>query len=269
MPRSPERLGKAHEKSTRDVLNGDDPQPDTEAQLAYLDDDQRERVRIGAREAARFVREHTPFAIERAIEEGDARKTDPTDDVDVVVHGEGRTKGYSLKLTSSTAINVRNTLASKVAEDVFGKDVSVLLTPEEFATYERVTREFVAEECGGSDMAAAMTPVFAEKFRAFRDADEATLRERLLEHVRLDANVVACKVTAAGNFHGFASMERAPLRKFQEETGELSIYTTESNDTSIFFDVDDEAAFRIDMYGQYSGSTRKPRIKTVYRVTFG
>ncbi|ESS02967.1 MAG: hypothetical protein A07HR67_02475 [uncultured archaeon A07HR67] len=269
MPRSPERLGKAHEMLTRDELDGVDARPDTDEQLAHLDADQRERVRIGARKAAAFITEHTPFAIDHATEEGDARKTDPTDDVDVVVHGEGQTKGYSLKLTSNTAINVRNTLASKLAEDIFETNIDELLTSAELATYDRVTSEFVAEDCAGSDMAAAMTPVFAEKFRAFRDADEQTLRERLLEHVRLDANMVACKVTAAGNFHGFASMERAPLEAFQAGTGELSIYTTDSNDTSIFFDVDGEAAFRIDMYGQYSGSTRKPRIKTVYRVTFG
>ncbi len=269
MPRSPERLGKAHETLTRDRLNDDEPQADTERQLEYLDDDERERVRIGADRAAAFVREHTNFAIERATEEGDARKADPTDDVDLVVHGEGQTKGYSLKLTSNTAINVRNTLASKLAEDIFDTDVKELLTPAEFATYERVTTEFAADECGGSDMAAAMTPVFAEKFRAFQAEDEATLRERLLEHVRLDSNMVACKVTAAGNFYGFASMERAPLRKFRDGEGDLRIYTKSSNDTSVFFDVDDDPAFRIDMYGQYNGSTRQPRIKTVYRVTFG
>jgi len=269
MPKSPERLGKAHEMLTRDLLNGDEPGADTLEQLEYLDADGRERVRLGAEKAAEFIREHTPFRIESATEEGDARKVDPTDDVDVVVRGGGREKGYSLKLTSSTAINVRNTLASKLAEDVFGEPIGELLSPAELETYERVTAEFEAGECAGSDMAAAMTPVFAEKFRAFRDADEATLRARLLEHVRLDANMVACKVTAAGNFHGFASMERAPLRKFQAGEGTLDVYTTDSNDTSIFFDVDGEPAFRIDMYGQYSGSTRMARIKTVYRVTFG
>lgn len=269
MPRMPERLGKAHELLTRDVLNGDQPQPDTRSQLDHLDDSERERVRIGAEKAAEFIREHTDFDIERATEEGDARKADPTDDTDLVVHGAGRTKGYSLKLTSSTAINVRNTLASKIAADVFGEDIETLLTPDEYRTYTDLTTAFAAGEAEGSEMAAAMTPVFAEKFRAFRARDEATLRDRLLEHVRLDADMVACKVTAAGNFYGFASMERAPLRKFRDHGGDLDIYTTESNDTSIFFDVDGEPAFRIDMYGQYAGSTRKPRIKSVYRVTFG
>jgi len=270
MPKSPERLGKAHEKLTRDYLNGDDSQPDTEEQLDYLDDGQRERVRIGAEKAAEFIREHTPFNIVSATEEGDARKADPDDDVDVVVRGaDGEEKGYSLKLTSNTAINVRNTLASKMAEDVFGRPIEDVLGPEAFATYERVISQFVDDEIESSEMAAEMTPVFAAAFRDFCDRDEPLLRERLLEHVRLDSNTVACKVTKAGNFYGFASMERAPLRKFAAGEGELEIYTTDSNDTSIFFDVDGEAAFRIDMYGQYSGSTRKPRVKTVYRVTFG
>jgi hypothetical protein len=268
MPRSPERLGKAHEKLTRDVLNDEEPQSDTKAQLDYLDEGQRERVQVGAEKAAEFVQDHTPFGVEYATEEGDDRKGDPTDDVDLVVHGGDKQKGYSLKLTSSTAINVRNTLASKVADDIFGEDISELLTAEEYETYERVTREFVAEECEGSDMAAAITPIFAEKFREFKRDDEATLRKRLLKHVRLDSNMVACKVTKAGNFGGFASMEREPLVKFQQGDGTLESYTTESNDTSIFFSIDGAAVFRIDMYGQYAGSTRKPRIKTVYRVTF-
>lgn len=265
----PERLGKAHELLTRDILNGDQPQPDTRSQLDHLDETERERVRIGAEEAAEFILEHTEFTIERTTEEGDARKTDPTDDVDIVVHGDGQQKGYSLKLTSSTAINVRNTLASKIAEDVFDQDIETLLTPEEYQTYTRLTTEFEAGDAEGSDMAAAMTPIFAEKFREFRSRDEATLRDRLLQHVRLDSNMVACKVTEAGNFYGFASMERAPLRKFRDHEGKLDIYTKDSNNTSIFFDIDGEQVFRIDMYGQYAGSTRKPRIKSVYRVTFG
>lgn len=269
MPRSPERLGKAHEKLTRDLINGFGPQSDTNEQLRYLDAEERDRVQIGAEKAADFIREHTPFEIERATEEGDSRKADPTDDVDVVVHGEGQKKGYSLKLTSDTAINVRNTLASKIAEDVFGQDIESLLSPDEHQTYTRLINQFVKEEAEGSDMAAAMTPIFAEKFREFKERDEETLRRRLLEHVRLDSNMVACKVTKAGNFYGFASMEREPLRKLRAGTGELEIYTKESNSTSIFFAVDEDVAFRIDMYGQYAGSTRKPRIKSVYRVTFG
>jgi len=265
----PERLGKAHELLTRDILNGDQPQPDTGSQFDHLDETERERVRIGAEKAAEFILEHTDFEIERTTEEGDARKADPTDDVDIVVHGDGQQKGYSLKLTSSTAINVRNTLASKIAEDIFDQDIETLLTPEEYQTYTRLTTEFEAGDAEGSDMAAAMTPIFAERFREFRSCDEATLRDRLLRHVRLDSNMVACKVTEAGNFYGFASMERAPLRKFRDHEGELDIYTKDSNDTSIFFDIDGEQVFRIDMYGQYAGSTRKPRIKSVYRVTFG
>lgn len=270
MPKSPERLGKAHEKLTRDLLNGEDPRADTREQLSYLDDDERERVEVGADRAAEFVREHTPFSVNHATEEGDARKADPDDDVDLVVHGtEEKQKGYSLKLTSSTAVNVRNTLASKLCEDVFGESVESLLDDDELAAYERVTAAFAAEEIAGSDMAAEMTPVFAAKFREFRDEDEARLRERLLQHVRLDSNTVVCKVTKAGNFHGFASVERAPLRKFRAGTGDLDIYTKEGNATSVFFEVDSETAFRIDMYGQYAGSTRMERIKTVYRVTFG
>lgn len=269
MPRKPERLGKAHEMLTRDILNGNDSQSDTLEQLNYLDEDEQKRVHIGAKKAAEFIREHTDFEIEHATEEGDARKSDPTDDVDLVVYGDDNQKGYSLKLTSNTAINVRNTLASKIAEDIFGTDIESLLTTGEYETYKRVTTEFAAEKAEGSDMAAAMGPIFAEKFRNFRDRDEETLRRRLLEPIRLDANMVACKVTKAGNFYGFASMEREPLRKFQEGSGSLEIYTKDSNDTSIFFGVDEEPAFRIDMYGQYQGSTRKPRIKSVYRVTFG
>jgi hypothetical protein len=269
MPRSPERLGKAHEKLTRDILNGDEPQPDTLEQLEYLDEGERDRVRIGAEKAVEFIRDHTPFEIKRATEEGDARKADPTDDIDVVVYGGGEQKGYSLKLTSSTAINVRNTLASKIVEDIFDTDIQSLLSEEEHATYERVTTAFAAGEAEGSDMAAAMTPIFAEKFTEFKQREEATLRQRLLEPIRLDANMVACKVTNAGNFYGFASMERSPLRKFRDGEGELEIYTKDSNDTSIFFAVDGENAFRIDMYGQYQGSDRMARIKSVYRVTFG
>lgn len=270
MPKSPERLGKAHEKLTRDLLNGDEPRADTREQLAHLDEGERERVEVGADHAAAFVREHTPFGVDHATEEGDARKVDPDDDVDLVVHGaDGERKGYSLKLTSSTAINVRNTLASKLCEDVFGEPIESLFDDDELAAYERVTAAFATDEIAGSDMAAEMTPVFAAKFREFRDRDEPLLRERLLQHVRLDSNTVATKVTKAGNFHGFASVERAPLRKLRDGEGTLDIYTREGNATSIFFDVDGETAFRIDMYGQYAGSTRMARIKTVYRVTFG
>lgn len=265
----PERLGKAHELLTRDILNGDQPQSDTKSQIGHLDDDEKERVRIGAEKAAEFILDHTDFTIEHTTEEGDDRKADPTDDIDIVVRGEEEEKGYSLKLTSSTAINVRNTLASKIAEDIFDQDLEALLTTEEYQTYTRITTEFEEEEAEGSDMAAAMTPIFADKFRSLRSRDEPTLRNRLLEHVRLDSNMVACKVTKAGNFYGFASMERSPLRKFRDHKGRLEIYTKNSNNTSIFFDIDGEKVFRIDMYGQYAGSTRKPRIKSVYRVTFG
>lgn len=270
MPSNPERLGKSHEKLTRDLLNGTDAQPDTRDQLEYLDADDRERVRIGSEKAASFIRKHTPFEIVAAFEEGDAKKPDPDDDVDVVVEGaHGESKGYSLKLTSDTAINVRNTLASKMAEDIFERPLDELFDEGEYATYQSATAQFVDEAISSSEMAGQIIPIFARKFAEFRDRDEATLRANLLRDVRLESNTVACKVTAAGNFYGFASMDRAPLRKFKDGEGTLEIYTKDSNNTSIFFDVDGESAFRIDMYGQYAGSTRKARIKTVYRVTFG
>lgn len=269
MPSNPEWIGKAHETLTRDILNNVDPQDDTLRNLDQLSKGDRERVQVGAEHAASFIKEHTPFEITHTTEEGDDRKPDPNDDVDLVVHGKNQTKGYSLKLTSDTAINVRNTLASKVAEDIFDTPLEELLTAEELATYERVTRKFASGEYSGSDMGAEMTPIFSKKFRQLRDSNESALRERLLNHIRLDSNMVACKVTSAGNFYGFASMEREPLRKFRDGDAKLEIYTIDSNNTSIFFDIDGRKVFRIDMYGQSQGSTRKPKIKTVYRVTFG
>lgn len=263
-----EYIGKSHEKLTRDVLNNDNRRSDTIEQLSYLDDDETERVELGAEKAAEFIEKHTPFNITNAVEVGDARKTDPNDGTDLVVEGTNESKKWSLKLTSDTAINVRNTLASKMCEDIFEQPITEVLTSDEMEKYNEWTSKYASDECSGSDMASVLTPIFTQKFRYALTHARGGVRNNILEDIRLDANMVAVKVTAAGNFYGFASMEREPLRKMMNGDGDISVYTTENNNTSIFFDVDDGPAFRIDMYGQYAGG-RMERVKVVYRVIFG
>lgn len=262
-----EYIGKSHEKLTRDILNSDTRQSDTVKQLSYLDDDEKERVELGAEKAAAFIEEHTPFTITNAVEVGDARKTDPNDDTDLVVENEQSSKKWSLKLTSDTAINVRNTLASKMCEDIFEQPITEVMSTTQMEKYNEWTRKYASGECSGSDMASVLTPIFTQKFRYALTHARDGVRNNILEDIRLDANMVAVKITTAGNFHGFASMEREPLRKMMNGTGTISVYTTENNNTSIFFDVDNETAFRIDMYGQYAGG-RMEKVKTVYRVVF-
>lgn len=263
-----EYIGKSHEKLTRDMLNEDGARDDTVEQLSHLDESEKERVEIGAEKAASFIRENTPFDVAKAIEVGDSRKTDPDDDTDLLVEGERASKEWSLKLTSNTAINVRNTLASKMCSDIFEQPIQEVLTESEYTEYETWTERYAADECSGSEMAGVLTPIFAEKFRYALEHAEEEIRDNILNDVRLDSNMVAVKVTNAGNFHGFASMEREPLRKLSNDEGDIYVETTDSNNTSIFFEVDDEPAFRIDMYGQYAGG-RMEKVKTVYRVLFG
>ena len=276
MPKDPEQLGKAHEHLTVAYLNSSNSSNDAERHLSKLDENAKKRVKIGSEKAAEFIREATDFEIKEAVEEGDARKPDPNDDIDITVYGDnGNQKSFSLKLTSSANINVRNTLASKISEDIFGSTIEELLSEEELNKYRKLTEQFVEEvkdenkDFRSSDLGGPVKDIFLRKFRDLKTRDEEKLRSKLLSEIRIDSNMVAVKVTASGNFKGFISSEREVFRKFRGGEGELTIETKESNNTSIFFRVDNEDLFRIDMYGQYNGSTPKPRVKCVYRVLFG
>lgn len=269
MPKKPEYIGKAHEKLTRDILNNNDKQPDTKEMLSKLDDSDLNRVQIAAEKSAEFVNSKTDFEIKQSFEVGDSRKNNSEDDTDLLVKGNEEEKEYSLKTTSSTAINVRNTLASVMCKNIFEETIDSLFNKEEYSTYSELTQKFVEEEISGSDMAEEITKIFESKFNEFKQEDRERLTSNLLNELRLDSNMVACKVTKSGKFYGFASKEREVFNKFREGEGELRIYTKDSNNTSIFFEIDGESIFRIDMYGQYQGSERSPRIKTVFRVTFG
>lgn len=262
-----EYIGKSHEKLTRDILNNDEHQPDTIEKLSHLSEDQKERVEIGAKKTATYLRENTPFDITKAVEVGDDRKPDPNDDTDLLLKGENDSMEWSLKMTSNTNINVRNTLASVMCDDILEQPIEEVLTESEHKKYETWTSKYENDECKGSDMASVMIPIFAEKFSYALEKAEDELRDNILENVRLDSNTVTVKVTDSGNFGGFASMDRTPLKKLADGNGEMNVYTTENNNTSIFFDIDDELAFRMDMYGQYAGG-RMDRIKTVYRIQF-
>jgi hypothetical protein len=154
-----------------------------------------------------------------------------------------------------------------MCDDIFEQPITDVLTDSEQSQYDELTQKYAADECSGSDMAKVLTPIFAEKFRYALEHAESELRDNILNDVRLDANMVAVKITNAGNFYGFASMERNALKKLVDGDGEIDVYTTDTNNTSIFFDVDGETAFRIDMYGQYSGG-RMEKVKTIYRVVF-
>ena len=262
-----EYIGKSHEKLTRDILNDDERQPDTIKQLSHLKEDQKERVEVGAEKTAVYLQENTAFEITEAIEVGDARKADPNDDTDLLLKGKNDSKEWSLKMTSNAKINVRNTLASVMCEDILEQPIEEVLTDSEYEKYETWTNKYKNDECSGSEMASIIGPIFAEKFSYAIEKAEEDFRNNILGDVRLDSNTVTVKVTKSGNFGGFASMSRTPLKKLATGNGEMKVYTTENNNTSIFFDIDDSLAFTVDMYGQYSGG-RMARIKTVYRIQF-
>lgn len=272
MPKKPEDLGKGHEYLTEKLLNGAEKPSEADIDLSGLNDNQQERVKIGAIQAAKFIKNKTPFNIREAEEVGDKYKSDSNEDADIAVRGQnGQEKLFSLKLTSQPQINVRNTLASKISEDIFGRDLEELLNDEEMNQYQELTQEFVEneDEFSSSDLGGPIKEIFTEKFREAISAREDEIRKNLLKDMRVDSNMVATKVTKGGNFKGFVSPEREVFRKFENGEGNLEVKTRDSNNTSIFFTLDGEDLFRIDMYGQYNGSTRKPRVKSVYRVLFG
>lgn len=262
-----EYIGKSHEKLTRDILNNDEHQPDTIEKLSRLSEDQKERVEIGAEKTATYLRENTTFDITKAIEVGDDRKQDPNDDTDLLLKGKNDSMEWSLKMTSNTNINVRNTLASVMCDDILEQPIEEVLTESEYEKYETWKSKYENGECSGSEMASKIRPIFVEKFSYALEKAEDDFRDNILEDVRLDSNTVAAKVTKSGNFGGFASMNRTPLQKLADGNGDMKVYTTENNNTSIFFDIDGELVFRMDMYGQYAGR-RMDRIKTVYRIQF-
>jgi len=269
MPHSPEFIGKAHEKLTRDILNREDPQEDTKEMLNELSEDEMARVEIGAEKTAQFIEEKVDFQISKAEEVGDKFKPDPEEDVDIVVRGDNSERAFSLKMTSSSTMNVRNTLASKISENILEEEISDLLTVKEMKRYEKLTQDFARGKISGSDMGSEMTEIFCKYFNEKKGENEEELRRNLLKEIRIDSDMVACKVTPKGKFKGFVSPEREAFKKFKNMKGSLEIFTKESNNTSIFFELGGESLFRIDMYGQSNGSTRKPRVKCVYRVAFG
>ncbi|WP_206750723.1 hypothetical protein, partial [Halorubrum sp. SP3] len=72
-------------------------------------------------------------------------------------------------------------------------------------------------------------------------------RERLADELLLDSNTVACKVTKAGNYHGIVSTTQGPISNLDNPNTTLEIYTIEDSSTSIFFDIDGDRAFQIDV----------------------
>lgn len=269
MPHSPEFIGKAHEKLTRDILNGVSPQKDTKKMLQEISEKDRKRVEVGAKKTAEFIQKKTDFEIEEAKEVGDRFKPTSNKDTDIVVKGNNSEKGFSLKMTVNPTLNVRNTLASKISEDIFKEKLSDLLTSKEMKKYKNLTQEFSEGKISGSNMASTITKMFCKYLNQKKDENENKLRKNLLKDMRIDSNMVACKVTPDGKFKGFVSLDRESFRKFKNMEGDLEVFTKETNNTSIFFKIDGKIIFRIDMYGQYQGNVRKPRVKSVYRVEFG
>jgi len=64
-------IGKAHEKLTRDILNGVEPQSDTLEQFGQLDEEQQNRVEVGAEKASEFIKKDAHFEIADVEEVGD------------------------------------------------------------------------------------------------------------------------------------------------------------------------------------------------------
>lgn len=266
MPKKPEYIGKAHEKLTRDILNGEDPQTDTVAQLNELPTDDRDRVRLGSEKTAEFIRDDVSFAIETAEEVGDALRGVSGDDTDLVVYGPNSNRRYSLKMVSSGDVNVRNPTLNTICENLLERSRDALLERSDRDDYDDIAARYAADEIESKEFAAIVLPVLAAAFRDSRDRDEMAFRKRLAEELRIDSNTVACKITDAGYYHGIVSTTQGPISKLRDSETSLEIYTEEANSTSIFFDIDGERAFRIDVYGQHSGGQRRAGLRAAYRV---
>ena len=266
MPTTPEYIGKAHEKLTRDLLNEVDPQPDTVEQLDHLPSDHQDRVQLGSEKTAAFIRDDVSFTIETAAEVGDALRGVSGDDTDLVVAGSDEEKRYSLKMVASGKVNVRNPTLNTICENLLEQSRDVLLEQSDRDDYDEIAERYAENEIDSKELAAVVLPVLADAFRDSRDRDEAALRERLADELQLDSNTVACKVTKAGNYHGIVSTTQGPISKLSDPNTTLEIYTTDASSTSIFFDIDGDRAFQIDVYGQHSGGQRRTGLRAAYRV---
>lgn len=268
MPRQSEFIGKSHEKLTRDLLNGDQAQEDTKEQLAELDETNQDRVRIASEKSVKYIRQKTDFSIAEAEEVGDKLKAGSSDTDLRVYSPDGQQKPFSLKIDSGTSTNVRNPTLRSLSRGIFDKELSELLTDKEHDRLNVLTRQYADDEIP-STMNGELLDIMRPKFIDLRNRDENTLREALLDEMRLDTNLVACKVTQTGNFDGFFSTNQPVFERFKQGSGELDIYTKSSNDSSLFFALDGEDLLQIAMYGQSQGSESKPGARAVIRVAFG
>ncbi|SDF39406.1 hypothetical protein SAMN04488067_10448 [Halorubrum xinjiangense] len=268
MPRQSEFIGKSHEKLTRDLLNSDQTQNDTEEQLSKLDKTNRDRVRIASEKSAEYIRQKTDFPIAEAEEVGDKLKAGSSD-TDLRVFGpNGQRKPFSLKIDSGTTTNVRNPTLRSLSRGIFDQKLSELLTDEEHDRLGRLTSQYATGKIP-STMNGELLDIMEPKFIDFRNRNESALRKALLDEMRLETNLVACKVTGTANFDGFFSTNQPIFERFNSGDGKLDIYTKSTNNSSLFFALDNEDLLQIAMYGQSQGSESKPGARAVIRVAFG
>ncbi|WP_143420742.1 hypothetical protein [Halorubrum ezzemoulense] len=266
MPDTPEYIGKAHEKLTRDILNGVDPQPDTVEQLDHLPSGQQDRVQLGSEKTAEFIRDDLSFPIESATEVGDELRGVSGDDTDLVVVGAAEEKRYSLKMVGSGKVNVRNPTLNTICENLLDQSREDLLEELDRDDYHEIAERYAEDEIESKELAAVVLPVLAETLRGARDQDEVVFRERLADELQLDSNTIACKVTDAGYYHGIVSTTQGTLSKVNDPNTTLEIYTTDNSSTSVFFDIDGDRAFQISVYGQNSGGQARAALRAAYWV---
>lgn len=259
-------IGKAHERLTRDLLNGVEPQSDTLEQFEQINDEQQNRVEVGAEKASEFIRKDANFDISDAEEVGDQLKT-TEESTDITVEGEGEKEKYSLKMTSSNTSNVRNRTLNTLCKNLLGKPESEVFSEEQKQHYQSLLDEYAnGGDVRSKEPSEYVREILVERFKELRDEDEELFRERLVTEMYLDATHVGCYVENDGTFRYLYNFETEENLKLRQGAGKLTIETTESDDSNIYFMIDGEEAFKIAIYGQSDSGGRRSGLRTAMRV---